>query len=747
VLRNKNSYLLKIILYFMTVLLVPLCTIIVLNIQSQSVIKKQILLSNQNTLDQVFRLMDTVLTEMRDTCIEVSLRNELSQYARSLQDGMKGIAYERFELCQLLNTYMLDKYADLFVYFPQDGYIVSGKRGMLSAENYYRVYFDKAEGSEQDYWDNLNCGFGYPVLDVINAWSEDSRLCVSMRHTLESELGYCTITVIMDTKYLNELLYESNAGRGGELLLFDGREELILCGSKEQQPFDLKGYPGESVPYETQFKGEGYVMQIYPLEDLKGYCGYAIPAEYFWEQLAGMRLFSIVGIFACVILGIILVSATSRRAYAPVNAIVSKLRKDNDTVGLDSNNITEFEFLEEVFYSQKEKQQELYREVRGSIKSVRERFIFRLLNGEGIEEKQSDDAFEKNGITLCSDRFTAGVITLESGYENQNGIITFTMANVLEELFERVGKGYIVSLREGNYAFLLNQATNVSLEQVDEVLEEGMEFLEQHFKLKMTIGRSSVHEGLQGIGKAYQEAINALEYQFVLGRERIVGWELVADRSFSYLDSGQAMLPAILEDYLNQTEEAGAVAGFVADLFRRYRIDEAVSLETLECFKFDLINAVNRAALSSGMTAEERHQSVKQLLNPQTLEEMEQNLGQLLMNLRQKRLEQKSSGICEQARDYLEEHYSDSQLSVASLCDALSVSSSYLSRMYRSKYDTTVAQEITRIRLKKAKELLHDTDLSVNEIAEETGFSNGNVFIKVFKKWEGITPGRYRELL
>ena len=108
----------------MIVLLIPLCICIVLNLQSQSIIRKQILLSNKNTLDQFFQLMDTVIMEMRDTCIDVSMRNELSEYVRAAKDGIKGIAYERYELCRLLESYALDKYEDMFVYFPQDGYVV-----------------------------------------------------------------------------------------------------------------------------------------------------------------------------------------------------------------------------------------------------------------------------------------------------------------------------------------------------------------------------------------------------------------------------------------------------------------------------------------------------------------------------------------------------------------------------------------------------------------------------------------------
>jgi two-component system response regulator YesN len=46
--------------------------------------------------------------------------------------------------------------------------------------------------------------------------------------------------------------------------------------------------------------------------------------------------------------------------------------------------------------------------------------------------------------------------------------------------------------------------------------------------------------------------------------------------------------------------------------------------------------------------------------------------------------------------------------------------------------------------VKKARRLLRETDLTVNEIGRSVGFPNDNYFIKTFKKWSGQTPGAYR---
>ena len=57
----------------------------------------------------------------------------------------------------------------------------------------------------------------------------------------------------------------------------------------------------------------------------------------------------------------------------------------------------------------------------------------------------------------------------------------------------------------------------------------------------------------------------------------------------------------------------------------------------------------------------------------------------------------------------------------------------------------TISQYIDQIKLDKAKELLADSDSKISEIAQRLRYNNSTVFIEMFKKYEGVTPGGYRE--
>ena len=65
--------------------------------------------------------------------------------------------------------------------------------------------------------------------------------------------------------------------------------------------------------------------------------------------------------------------------------------------------------------------------------------------------------------------------------------------------------------------------------------------------------------------------------------------------------------------------------------------------------------------------------------------------------------------------------------------------------MLRQNTGMGVVDYIHAARLKKAKELLASTDLSVDDIAVQVGFSSRWTLTRSFKRYEETTPGAYRE--
>lgn len=94
---------------------------------------------------------------------------------------------------------------------------------------------------------------------------------------------------------------------------------------------------------------------------------------------------------------------------------------------------------------------------------------------------------------------------------------------------------------------------------------------------------------------------------------------------------------------------------------------------------------------------------------------------------------------------YLEEHYSDSTLTVQGAADQLGFAYTYLCAAYKKGCGKTVNQRLTELRLSRAKELLTATNRKLYEIAHTVGYADGKYFVKVFSREIGLSPKQYRE--
>jgi LacI family transcriptional regulator len=83
-------------------------------------------------------------------------------------------------------------------------------------------------------------------------------------------------------------------------------------------------------------------------------------------------------------------------------------------------------------------------------------------------------------------------------------------------------------------------------------------------------------------------------------------------------------------------------------------------------------------------------------------------------------------------------------LSVADLCDELGVSRSTLERRMKAALGRTPKDELLRVRFREVNRLLRATDLTIDLIAEQTGFTHAHYLQTAYRERFGMTPGEFR---
>jgi len=99
--------------------------------------------------------------------------------------------------------------------------------------------------------------------------------------------------------------------------------------------------------------------------------------------------------------------------------------------------------------------------------------------------------------------------------------------------------------------------------------------------------------------------------------------------------------------------------------------------------------------------------------------------------------------VASQLDDYIRTHIAG-DLSVKSICSAFSISKNKLYSITRQRFQKTIGQYITAVRIEEAKKLLCSTDIPIHQIAVMIGMDDYNYFTKVFKSHVGIPPLKYR---
>ena len=84
-------------------------------------------------------------------------------------------------------------------------------------------------------------------------------------------------------------------------------------------------------------------------------------------------------------------------------------------------------------------------------------------------------------------------------------------------------------------------------------------------------------------------------------------------------------------------------------------------------------------------------------------------------------------------------------ITVADVIRHVAISRPRIEILFRQHLNRSPAEEIRRIRLARAEELLRETNLSIPEVAEASGFTSPEYLARVFKAAKGVTPLRYRK--
>src|SRR5262249_31109207 len=95
------------------------------------------------------------------------------------------------------------------------------------------------------------------------------------------------------------------------------------------------------------------------------------------------------------------------------------------------------------------------------------------------------------------------------------------------------------------------------------------------------------------------------------------------------------------------------------------------------------------------------------------------------------------------AEEYMRQHYAE-QITLAKVAREAGYAPRYLSTLFKKKHAITFERYLAQLRIDRAKQLLSGTQLSLERVAQLSGFSGRHYFGRAFRQLTGETPRRHR---
>jgi AraC-like DNA-binding protein len=755
-----KSFFRRFLFSYLLILTVPVLTICLTYSVAQQSIREEIVRANVNSLRQFADIADSRLSVMAATVREVLQNATVRDFANTYDNRDDRYGYMAYQVNNYLIGLPNTNFSDLFVYFMGSDYIISAFKAGLPSELYMDVYYNFTPGTGEPDWNRkalLTLGTpNVPMLRMLNPNATQTHLALMYAQNSGYVRGTSNLVAcaVLQPEHLNDTLASAKYHPESVVGILDPDGKILSASGHFPDNF-----VNTELMHPSHMAEEGdHVYQYLPSGVAD--CRYVIatPRAIFWQRLNSLRIISFGSLLLCLLVSAYFAVLLARRNYLPIHTVLDTIYRKTHQLP-DAEDKNEMEFIHHVLARSLEENDLLASRMESDSNTLREDFLLRALAGTCTGDRE-EDAFAAANIHLLSDRFCVLLIQLDYPMDTTAAApldpathhkLSTSCGDLFQQQMEAGHKAYLVSLSPLRYAGILN----LSNECEPDTCREDILTLCGRLSLSIlkecgcpcTIGLSRIRTGLPGIHVAYEQAQQTMKYRYLFGTGSIIRHEDISERTFQFDHASESRASTLMLCHVQGNSEASA-ADVVEQVKACSPIDETVSMETVECFKYDLIGSVNRILHETGtLRVEKEEHLIHALITADTIQQFWTRLANTLELLRQHHASNKTHfTVCDRAAEYVRQHFSDPNLNNTGIGEALNISPSYLAKLFKEQRGLSLSDHLARIRVLHAKKMLANTPDTIEEIAVASGFFSGGTFIKTFKKMEGITPGAFRKL-
>ncbi len=489
---------------------------------------------------------------------------------------------------------------------------------------------------------------------------------------------------------------------------------------------------------------------------------FLLPTGVLMQDLQDMQRLFVFSTLLALGLGVVFSILLARRNYFPLKNLLAVFEQKSDMPFSREEN--EFQFIEHAAVAAIAQREAVSDSYQKQLNRMRSSFFARLVKSDLDTGVSTEEMLRIYNVQFISDRFAVLLVNIRSIEGDELGnteaqkqkVARFIVGNVLEELANENHKGFAFTV-DNTLALLVNFDPDLddmgARREIVRIVRQGTDFLENVVEMEMAVTAGDSHLGLEQLPNAYLEASATLEYCIVMG---LSGLRFYRDIRFGQLDENtyHYYYPLQVEVQFTNFIKSGDYekAKKLMDEFFRVNFEQISMPQPIaRCFMFNLtstfMKTIYELDTSSGGFADSMN-AIEALLRCESVTDIRREADKVLRDLcdHTRQLDTSANFIAD-TQAFIEENYADANLNIPMIADHLELTSSYLSKKFKNLVGVGLLDYVNQTRVGKAKKLLKHSNASIADIATHCGFVNSNTFIRVFKKYEGVTPGRYREIV
>ena len=744
----RKSFFTRILVSYLCFVLISLISSMTIYRLASSRLIEKATDSNYATFRQFYSLIERELSSAVDKVSELS--RDYSGFLTFLEQSSLGSApdYNSYEFTLRLRMVNNNNFGDLFLYLPNEGKVVSGCYSTLSVDDYFRTYYI----GEVDY-ETL---FQTEGLYTLHPLTQNlGRATLALKAFTFTPKTYPVICVLNPRSLQEQISYlEQNTGDNILVTDFDGN---VLLRSSQLSDVDVTGLSLQDGIQQIQLNGRTFIA--FRQTSTVAACRYIslIPIEAMEQSLSYFSLYTAVNIGVIFLFGILLAFLLSRYNYRPVSQLV----KSATLLGgsKEPQEDSEFHYIETIMENAITEKKQYLSNLSQLQKVQRFNCILNLINGSIPPTATVESVFADIGESLISRRFAVILFRIEDWNDeifSQNFaderpmLAKIILPNVVEELYNEKDRGYVIHTEHNQFICLVNPAPETSLEDLRDIARHALDFLWKQMGISCTAGIGTLCENLREIRLSYNAARRAEEYKIIAGTGQVLCYQDLTPTAGSYefvpASASRVLLAQCIKDSGTSPEAV------FDEIYARCFGDRGVTTpEIARSFIFDLCTQVNdllqELSSQSGSIPSEHLFD----LNIETYKSLDGFREYFVRRMNDVRREYSQrcpvKGLGVRIREFIEENYGNVNLGVNEIGAHFQLSPSYCSKIFRQETNQGIPEAICAVRINYACRQLTESQDSLEQIADNCGFTSSTVFIRSFKKLCGVTPGSYRKLM